>query len=216
MIALGKEKTGDEAFYASLTDEVQNPPTLKHTDLKDGEGLSDDNGVEENDGKENLETMMDLFKEQDELKQDVIDLGTAFIKDVEERIQKLDLQYLTGLKKFFTVYMDTIDKTEPATSATPKLSSLLHTYFSKSSSIAHVAGSRHMHVQPTAISRRREGVTRGNQMAPSGRPRKRLNDEADCNVQHKRGRAEHTKRKQNLKLNETKNQANHFKHGRGH
>lgn len=51
-----------------------------------------------------LKKMMEkrIQKEQDELK---LDLGTAFIKDVEERIQKLDLQYLTGLKKLFKVYM---------------------------------------------------------------------------------------------------------------
>lgn len=73
-----------------------------------------------------------------------------------------------------------------------------------------------MHIQPTAISRRRSGVSRGNQMAPSGRPRKRPLDNADCNVQTKRGRGEHVKRKQNLKLNVTKNQANHIKHGSGH
>lgn len=42
-------------------------------------------------------------------------------------------------------------------------------------------------------------------MATSGRPPKRLRDEVetDCNVQYKRGRADYTKRKQNLKLNIT-------------
>ena len=71
-----------------------------------------------------------------------------------------------------------------------------------------------MHVQPTAISRRREGVTKGSKLAPSGRPPKRPLDD-DPSVQTKRGRLEHVKRKQN-RLNELQNQANHHKHGRGH
>ena len=132
------------------------------------------------------------------------------------RLQQMDTQYLTGLKKFFTVYMDTVTNTEPSTSATPRLSSLLHTYFSSTPSSAQVAGTRRMHVQPTAISRRREGVTRGSKMAVSGRPPKRPLSENDPNIQVKRGRPDHVKRKQNLKLNESKNQANHHKHGRGH
>ena len=73
-----------------------------------------------------------------------------------------------------------------------------------------------MHVQPTAISRRREGVTKGSTMAPSGRPPKHPLTDRDVNVQIKRGRPDHTKRKQNLRLNELLNQANHHKHGKGH
>ena len=73
-----------------------------------------------------------------------------------------------------------------------------------------------MHVQPTAISRRRKGITKGSHMAPSGRPCKRYLEHPDENTQSKRGRKQHTKRKQSLRQNELKNQANHFKHGRGH
>ena len=73
-----------------------------------------------------------------------------------------------------------------------------------------------MHVQPTAISRRREGVTKGSKMAPSGRPPKRPLTECDINVQTKRGRPDHVKRKQNLRSNELNNQANHHRRGRGH
>ncbi len=146
----------------------------------------------------------------------VIQLCNAFVDDVGERIKTMDTQYLLGLKKFFSIYMETISATEPTTSATPKLSSLLHTYFSKADKRVQTAGSRRINVQPTAISRRRDGIARGSNMAPSGRPVKRSHPDPDCNVQNKRGRKEHTKRKQNLRQNELKNQANHFKHGRGH
>lgn len=217
LIALGKERTGDEAFYANLCDDVQQPAISSSSSIESEEcAIVEGEGVESsNNGEENLEIMMDIFKEHDELKKNVIDLGVAFFQDVNKRIETMDQQYLTGLKKFFTVYLETVEHTEPASSATPQLSSLLHTYFTKSSNTVHVTGSRRIHVQPTAISRRRIGLPRGNQMAPCGRPPKRPL-ELDCNVQHKRGRQEHTKRKQNLQLNIKKNQANHFKHGRGH
>ncbi len=42
----------------------------------------------------------------------------------------MDTQYLHGLKKFFTIYLDTISSTEPELSATPKLRSLF-TYLKK-------------------------------------------------------------------------------------
>ena len=54
-----------------------------------------------------------------------------------------------------------------------------------------------MHVQSTAMSRRREGVTKGSILAPSGRPPKRPLDD-DPSAQTKRGRLEHVRRKQNL------------------
>ena len=122
-------------------------------------------------GEQNIDLMLNIMDEQDKLKQDVLTLGNAFIRDVQDRMGQMDIQYLTGLRKFFTVYMDAVRNTEPAVSATPKLASLLHMYFSPSSSSAtRVAGTRRMHVQPTAISRRREGITKGNKMAASGRP----------------------------------------------
>ena len=61
-----------------------------------------------------------------------------------------------------------------------------------------------------------EGAPRGSKMACSGRPVKRLHPEPDSAVQSKRGKKDHIKRRQNLRRNELKNQANHFKHGRGH
>ena len=127
---------------------------------------------------------------------------------MQDRMGEMDIQ------KFFTIYMDTVKSTEPAVSATPKLTSLLHTYFSRSSSsTSQVAGTRHMHVQPTAIG---EGLTKGSKMAPSGRPPKRPLTDCDINVQTKRSRPDHVKRKQNLRSNENMNQANHHKHGKGH
>ena len=86
--------------------------------------------------------------------------------------------------------MDTVRNTEPAVSATPKLDHsymFVHTYFSQlSSSITQIAGTRHMHVQPIAISRRREGITKASKMAPSGRPPKYPLTDRDVNVQIKR------------------------------
>ena len=91
-------------------------------------------------------------------------------------------------------------------------------HFSKQPSSIQVAGTRIMHVQPTALSRRREGITKVSKMAPSGRPPKHPLSELDPNSQVNRGRFDHAKRKQNLRLNEAQNQANHHKHayGRGH
>ena len=157
------------------------------------------------------------MNEHSELQSDVVKLCNSFVEDVGERMKTLDIQYLTGLKTFFTVYLETIDSAEPTCSATPKLSSLLHTYFSNTKkSLSLVAGTRKINVQPTAISRRREGITKGSRMALSGRPCKRHLEYRDESTQIKRGRRDHTKRKQNLRLNELKKQANHYKHGRGH
>ena len=147
---------------------------------------------------------------------DVSELCYSFVEDVSKRTKQMDLQYLLGLKKFFSIYLDTVSSTEPQLSATPKLSSLLHTYFTKNDKRLQIAGCRRIQVQPTAISRRREGAPRGSKMASSGRPVKRLHPEPDCAVQSKRGKKDHIKRRQNLRQNELKNQANHFKHGRGH
>ena len=88
-------------------------------------------------GGENLDILLNLIEVQDKLK-DVLTLGNVFIEDVQYRMQQMDIQYLTGLKKSFTVYMDTVNHIEPA----------------------KIAGTRHMHVQPTAISQSREGVTK--------------------------------------------------------
>ena len=158
------------------------------------------NNTSYDEGEQNFDLILNAMDEQDKLKQDVLTLGNIFIEDIQDRMGQMDIQYLTGLKKFFTVYMDTAQNTEPAVSATPKLSSLLHTYFSQPSSSAtqvHVAGTRYTHVQPIAISRRREGVTK---VAPSDRPPKSPLPDCDINVQTKRGRPDHINRKQNLQF----------------
>ena len=117
-------------------------------------------------GGENLAILLGIMEKQDGLKNDVIKFGNAFVEDVQVRVGEVDIQYLTGLKKCFTTYLDTINNTEPTTSATPKLASLLHTYYSqKSPSSMQVAGSRHMHVQPTAIARLRAGISKGSKLA---------------------------------------------------
>ena len=105
--------------------------------------------------------------------------------------------------------MDIIDTTEPATSATPKLATFLHCHHNPKNPVH--GGTRKISVQPTALQRRRKGIPHGSQKAAQGRPikRKRSDDE---NYELKRGKAEHTKRKRNLKLNETLNQPNYFKH----
>ncbi len=53
-----------------------------------------------------LDIMINLFKEEDEqeqLKTDVINLGVTFFKDMGDRIHEMDLQYLTGLKILYSL-----------------------------------------------------------------------------------------------------------------
>ena len=89
--------------------------------------------------------LVGLMEEHSELQSEIVKLCNLFVEDVGERMKTLDVQYLTGLKKFFSTYLEIIDSTEPTSCATPKLSSLLHTYFSntqKSLSISkHCYGS---------------------------------------------------------------------------
>ena len=109
-------------------------------------------------GAANLYIMVGLLEENDEIKQlkdRVIQLQNEFISDIDSRIEQMDTQYLNGLCKFFTAYTDTVKKSEPVTSATPQLSSLLHSYFVKNQPASTtIAGSRHIKVQPTTIARR--------------------------------------------------------------
>ena len=84
--------------------------------------------TDRDEGADNLDMMLNVMDNQEKLKQDVLTLGNAFIEDVQERIGQMDTQYLTGLQKMFTAYMDTVTSTEPTVSATPKLASLLHTF----------------------------------------------------------------------------------------
>lgn len=218
LIALGHEKVGDKNFYAGMTEDTQPSPTPEGSTTPQITNPSTmDNDIDDDDsGEECLDTLISMMQDHEKLQDEVTTLGNAFVEDVQERLKEVDLQYLSGLKKFFTTYLDIVRNTEPVTSATPKLATILHTYFSRPQSTStQIAGTRHMHVQPTSISRRRAEISKGSKLAPAGRPPKHSH-EPDPNVQSKRGRPDHVKRKQNLRHNELKNQTNYHKHGRGH
>ena len=136
LIALVQDRVGDKSFYAGMKEMI--PLISLQDDANRGEQISD---VLEDEGAQNLDLMLSVMEEKDKLKQDVVTLGNAFIEDFQERITQVDTQYLT------------VTNTEPAVSATPKLASLLHTYFSVQPLQTRVPGTRCMHVQPTAISR---------------------------------------------------------------
>ena len=218
VLAVGVENAGDKSFYGSLNDgNLSNDFSSGYEEKMD---THEDVDSYHDEGAANLDIMVGLLEENDKIKQlkdRVIQLRNDFISDVDSRIEQMDTQYLNGLCKFFTVYTDTIKKSEPVNSATPQLSSLLHSYFVKNQPASTcIAGTRRIKVQPTAIARRREGIARGSQYAPSGRPPKRKASGEDCHTQTKRGKQDHTKRKHSLSLNVKLNQPNPFKHGQGH
>ena len=124
---------------------------------------------------------------------EITKLCDQFVSDVKQRINQLDTQYLSGITKFFVTYLNTIHTTEPATSATPQLGSLLHTHINRKT--PKVAGTRNIRVQPTALTRR-VSIAKGTKLALCGRPTKK--DSTDSSTQTRQGRQEYTKRKQNL------------------
>ena len=92
----------------------------------------EDEDSHHDEGAANLGIMVGLLEKNDEIKQlkdRVIQMRNEFILDIDSRIEQMNIQYLNGLCKFFTVYTNTVKKSEPVTSATPQLSSLLHSYF---------------------------------------------------------------------------------------
>ena len=98
VLALGTDEAGDKQHYVSITDKEINE--IKVIDTNDNnKECSVDNS------KENLDTMLELLEEHDEMKDEIKDLCSQF---VEQRIQRLDAQYLTGIKKFFQVYLSTV------------------------------------------------------------------------------------------------------------
>ena len=105
---------------------------------------------------------------------DASELCYSFVEYMSKRTKQMDIQYLLRLKKFFSIYLDTVSSTEPQLSVTPKLSSLLHTYFYFNDKRLQLDYCCRIHVQLTAISQRREGTPRGCKSASSGRPAKRL------------------------------------------
>ena len=150
LIAAGQHRVGGKSFYASMKEtappNVQAPAynptnsvemaddTTNNMMDTDTAGDQTTNNTNYDEGEQNLDLMPNVMDEQDKLKQDVLALGNVFIEDVQDRMGQMDIQYLTGLKKFFTVYMDTVRNTEPAVSATPKLD---HSYILTSLSRLH-------------------------------------------------------------------------------
>ena len=111
-------------------------------DMKE-QTMDNDEDMDCDSGAENLDLMVGLMDEHSELQSEIVKLCNSFVEDVGERMKTCDIPYLTGLKKFFSVYLETINSTEPTYSATPKLSSLLHTYFSNTqTSLSLLAGTR--------------------------------------------------------------------------
>ena len=131
VVALGEAKAGTEAFYTHLCDQdraaedsmsihvPENPPESSESGTPD---IDDDHAIN------NLEQLSNILCEHDGLKDEVSKLCYNFVDDVCEHTKQMDTQYLLGLKKFFSVYLDTVSNTEPELSATPKLTTLLHTY----------------------------------------------------------------------------------------
>ena len=89
--------------------------------------------MHENNKANNLDIMFDLIQQQEKTQQRKKGIKGLIVKfffaDIDSRIEQLDTQYLDGLHKFLTTYLDTVERTEPIASATPHPSTLLHTYF---------------------------------------------------------------------------------------
>ena len=126
---MGVENAGDKLFYGSFNDgNLSNDFSGGCEEKKD---THEDEDSHHDERAANLDIMVGLLEENDaikQLKERVIQLRNDFISDINSKIEQMDTQYLNGLCKFFTVYTDTAKKLEPVTSATPQLSSLLHTF----------------------------------------------------------------------------------------
>ena len=116
LLALGQERVGDKSFYAGMKETIplSNSSGPIESQLPQGhigmdsvtykEGEHQDMDFKDHDeGAENLDIMISIIEEQEELKKEVLALGSAFVEDVQERMKKMDTQYLTGLRRFFTV-----------------------------------------------------------------------------------------------------------------
>ena len=133
MIALGEARAGSEAFYANLLEKyvaVEDLACVSNSD-ESSEITPGTNTDSDDTAADNLDYLIDLLSEHDDLMKEVSELCYSFVEDVSKRTKQIDIQYLLGLKKFFSIYLDTVCSTEPQLSATPKLRSLLHTYFTK-------------------------------------------------------------------------------------
>ena len=104
LIALGRDRVGDKSFYVGLKEITQSTTLSASVETQDDTCTMMD--VETNnsaDHDEGGDMMLSIIEEQEKLNSDVVTLGNAFIEDVQERMAQMDTQYLTGLKKFFTV-----------------------------------------------------------------------------------------------------------------
>ena len=116
LLALGQERVGDKSFYAGMKETIplsnssgpiESQPPQGHIGMdsvtyKEGED-QDMDFKDHDEGAENLDIMISIIEEQEKLKKEVLALGSAFVEDVQERMKKMDTQYLTGLRRFFTV-----------------------------------------------------------------------------------------------------------------
>ena len=81
-------------------------------DMKE-QTMDNDEDMDCDSGAENLDLMVGLMDEHSELQSEIVKLCNSFVEDVGERMKTCDIPYLTGLKKFFSVYLETINSTEP-------------------------------------------------------------------------------------------------------
>ena len=123
------EKAGDRTFYLRLTDEKQPHDIVSDLNFTTYENPNDSpNDSMESDsdsGGKNLDALLQILHTNNGI-DEVMDLCDTFVKDVHTRIREFDTQYVSGLKKLFSSYLETIHHTEPLFSATPQLASLLY------------------------------------------------------------------------------------------
>ena len=109
-----------------------------------------------------LDILLNLIEEQYKQKEDVLTLGNALYKMFKDRRQQMDIKHLTGLQNYKILYgIHGHSKSHRTNnfSYNKTCIPLTHLLFSPhaQSSSNKIAGTRRMHVQPTAIFRRQEG-----------------------------------------------------------
>ena len=79
---------------SSVNNNIQNMNEQETTIDNDNEDMECDSGAE------NLDLMVGLMEEHSELQREIVKLCNSFMEDVRERMNTLDIQYLTGLETF--------------------------------------------------------------------------------------------------------------------
>ena len=79
-------------------------------DMKE-QTMDNDEDMDCDSGAENLDLMVGLMDEHSELQSEIVKLCNSFVEDMGERMRTWDIPYPTGLKKLFSVYLETIYKT---------------------------------------------------------------------------------------------------------